>query len=154
VPMIVSLKEIAEELDNLMHGMTAYINRDTGEVFTMSEEDFDMIEDEDFDEEDIPDWQKEDIPKMKEIVAERGWVALPDKSDIDEWQIMKRFIYSLDKEELREQLFQAIRRKGAFRNFRDAIQQLQLDNQWHEFKHLELQQIAAEALKEANIPFG
>ena len=96
----VSLKEVAETLDALMDGMTLYVHQETGELYWISEDDVSLVEDED-EQEDLADWQAEMIPKIKEILDGNHWIALPDKRDIHEWQIMREFIDSVDDEEIR-----------------------------------------------------
>jgi hypothetical protein len=54
--VIVFLTKIADEIDSLMEGFTAYLNTQTGELFTLSDDVFDSLDDAPEDE-DRPDWE-------------------------------------------------------------------------------------------------
>jgi uncharacterized protein (DUF608 family) len=146
----ISLKEVAQKLDSLFDEMTAYINRETGELHTVSGEDARLIEDE---EEDLPEWQKESIAKAKEVLNNDAWVTLPGKFEIHEWEIMRDFAESVTDEELSESLLQAIQGKGAFRYFKDTLNRHNIQDDWYRFKLQALEKIAADALVEADIPY-
>lgn len=74
MPLPVSLDAVADELDDLMDDSTAYVNRKTGEVMTLSVDEASLVEEEDFDEEDLPDWERELIPKIREILESEDWI--------------------------------------------------------------------------------
>jgi hypothetical protein len=70
----ISIREIAEEIDMLGDGWSAYLNRRTGEVysFTSDDECGGFLDDEEMDQEgddlqSLPDWQREAILKRREI---------------------------------------------------------------------------------------
>jgi hypothetical protein len=81
-----------------------------------------------------------------------GWFCLPDKFDIHEWEIMRRFADSSDSE-LAPSCKNAIHGRGAFRMFKDAVYRHGIQGEWFEFKRQSLRHIAAEALAGAGIPF-
>jgi len=150
----VSLKEVAQELDNLFDEMTAYINRETGELHTVSGEDARLTEDEEEgEEEDLPEWQKESVAKAKEVLNNDAWIALPGKFEIHEWQIMQDFAESVTDEKLSADLFRAIQGKGAFRYFKDTLDRHGIQDDWFKFKLQALEKIAAEALDVAGIAY-
>ena len=153
MPIPVSLDVVAQELDTLMDQMTAYINRQTGEIATVSEDDTVLIEDEDFDVAELPDWQAEMIPRLREILSGVDWEPLPGKFDIHEWEIMREFAESVEDGKMSERLQRAIRGAGAFRMFRMTIEDYGLREAWFDFKHQALRQIAAAALEELDIPY-
>lgn len=85
----VSLKRVVDEIELLMNdAWTAYLNRRTGELYTVTEEEYALDEP---DDPDLPDWQREDRAKSREIMESPDWVALPSKFDIHEYDIMARF---------------------------------------------------------------
>lgn len=135
-----------------MDEMTAFINRKTGEIASISSDDASLVEDEGEDE-DLPEWQTEMIPKLREILAGNDWAALPTKFDIHEWEIMRKFADSVDDESLADRLHWAIRGKGAFRVFRMTVEEAGLREEWHRFRHQVLRGIAKEALDDLGIPY-
>jgi len=135
-----------------MEGMTAFINRQTGEMATVSDDDMSLVEDE-LEEEDLPDWQAEMLPKLREIVSGGNWLALPDKFDIHEWEIMRRFADSVADDELSQDLHRAIHGKGAFRMFRAVIEDAGVREAWFAFRQQAVREIARLALEELGIPY-
>ena len=152
MPLPVSLDEVADEIDLLMDEMTAYINRKTGEIASISSDDMALVE-EGEDEEDLPDWQVEILPRLREIASGEDWLELPSKLDIHEWEIMRKFADSLHDGPLAAQLQQAIRGKGAFRTFRSIVEHAGAENTWYQFKRQSLREIAKEALEDLGIPY-
>ena len=147
----VSLKQVAEELEALPEGWTAYIHRETGELYSFSDEEAAQAEGEEGDE--LADWEMESVAKAREVLDSEVWIALPGKFEINEWEIMRDFAQSQTDREGAENLLRAIHGRGAFRYFKDKVNQYGLQDEWFEFKKRSLEEIAREALKEAGIPF-
>jgi hypothetical protein len=151
----VSLKQVAEELEALPDGWTAYIHRETGEIYSFSDEEAAQAEGEDEEDEDErADWEKESIAQAREVLDSEAWIALPGKFEINEWEIMRDFAQSQTNREAAENLLRVIQGKGVFRYFKDKINQFGLGDEWFEFKERALERIAREALEEAGIPFS
>ena len=149
------LKQVAEELEALPDGWTAYIHRETGELYSFSDEEAAQAEGEDEEDEDEgADWEKESIAKAREVLESEAWIALPGKFEINEWEIMRGFAQSQTNREAAESLLRAIHGRGAFRYFKDKVNQYGLRDEWFEFKKRSLEEIAREALEEAGIPFS
>jgi hypothetical protein len=148
----VSLDDVARELDGLMEEATAFINRQTGEITTVSDDDMSLVEDE-LQEEDLPDWQLEMLPTLREIVSGENWLALPDKFDIHDWEIMRKFADSVADHERSKDLHRAIHGRGAFRMFRAVVEDAGVREEWFAFKHQAFREIARLALEELGIPY-
>ena len=146
----VLLKQVAEELEALPDGWTAYIHRETGELYSFSDEEAAQAEGED----ERADWEMESVAKAREVLDSEAWVALPSKFEINEWEIMRNFAQSQTDREAAENLLRAIQGRGAFRYFKDVVNQHGLRDEWFEFKKGALEEIAREALEEAGIPFS
>ena len=153
MPLPVLLDAVAQELEGLMDEMTAFINRQTGELATVSHDELALAEDEDLDAAELPEWQAEMIPRLRGIVSGKEWVALPSKFDIHEWQIMSSFADTVGDPVVSEQLKRAIRGRGAFRMFRDVVERFGIREDWFEFKHGALRKIARDALEGSGIPY-
>jgi len=141
-------------LEALPDGWTAYIHRETGELYSFSDEEAAQAEGEDEEDEDErADWEKESIAKAREVLDSEAWIALPGKFEINEWEIMRDFAQSQTDREAVENLLRVIHGRGAFRYFKDKVNQFGLGDEWFEFKERALERIAREALEEAGIPF-
>jgi hypothetical protein len=152
MPLPVSLDAVVQELECLMDEMTAYINRKTGELASISHEEAALAEDEEEPDDDLPAWQVEMLPKIREILFSGDWVRLPNKFDIHEWEIMRKFADDVESDALSNELQRAIHGKGAFRMFRATLERTGKFDDWHAFKHQALRKIAREALDRLEIP--
>jgi hypothetical protein len=141
----VSLKEVVDALEMAADEMASYVNRATGEVVTLSQEDLLLAEDDPGD--DLPDWQREVVAEAKRILESDEWLELPTKFDIHEWKIMDDFGASLPAESQRTAIADAIHGRGAFRNFKSTIRRLGLEAAWFAYKTAALETIARDWLR-------
>ena len=102
-----TIAKIAEEIDALPDEWTGYLNRSTGEVYSLSDEEAFLLEG-DSQDDSLPQWQLEVLPKIREVLECDAWVPLPSKFDVDEWSIMNDFSLSISKEDLRVELLNSI----------------------------------------------
>ena len=147
----VSLQSVVNEMDVLSDEVTAYINKKTGELYSVSEEDANIVEHGNENDEFIPEWQREILPKVREVLESGDFVVLPDKFEIHEYSIMERFCLSLSDEELQDQLLHAIRGSGAFRRFKNAIYRKEIQDDWYRFRDQALKRIAIDFLESEGI---
>lgn len=149
---IVSLRDVVEQMDQWSDEATAYINRKTGELITLTHEELALAEDPD-EALDAPQWQKDLLPKAQEVLASGDFIPLPSKFDIHEWSIMERFAQSLTDTAASDELDAAIHGRGAFRRFKDAVHRLGIENEWYRFRESALEEIASEFLEEHGIAY-
>ena len=147
----VSLQSVVNEMDVLSDEVTAYINKKTGELYSVSEEEANIVEHGNENDEFIPEWQREILPKVREVLESGDFVVLPDQFEIHEYSIMDRFCLSLSDEGLQDELLQAIRGSGAFRRFKDAIHHKGIQDGWYRFRDQALKRIAIDFLESEGI---
>ena len=147
----VSLKSVVNEMDVISDDVTAYINKMTGELCAVSEEEENIIEAGNEDDEFIPEWQREILPKVREVLESDDFVALPDQYEIHEYSIMEHFCLSLSDEGLRDELLRAIRGSSAFRRFKDTIHRREIQDDWYRFRSEAFKSIAIDFLKSEGI---
>src|ERR1700758_2625427 len=89
----VKLELIIEALEMADDSTSSYLDVETGEVRSITEEEFDLAEDPETVFEDLPNWQHEAVKLARSIREQEGkrYLALPDKFDVHEWAIMDRF---------------------------------------------------------------
>lgn len=120
----------------------AYLNKKTGEVVTVTQEDFEAAENQDALDE-YPEWQHESIKTAQEILDhEEDFIGLPTKYDVHEYQIMERFILSIKDREISDALYRAIKGKGAFRRFKDDIFRFDIADEWYKYREDAIKQVA------------
>lgn len=148
----VSLRRVIEELDALMDDFTSYLNRETGEVCALADDEVGRVED-GVDLENLPEWQQDSVPLIREVLDSGDWLALPSRFDVHEWAIMDGFASSVDDSALSEELQRAIRGTGAFRSFKDAAYRHEIQDSWYRYRAVALGRIAADWLEEHGIPY-
>ena len=148
----ISLRAVVDELDGLLDESVAYLNRKTGEFYSVRDEEARMVEDS-ADPDDLPEWLGDEMPKIREVVEPGDWLPLPARFEIHEWAFMDDFARGHSDPDLREELLTALCGRGAFRAFTDAIHRLGIQQSWHDFKTAALGRIAADWLDEHGIPY-
>jgi hypothetical protein len=150
--VIVSLRDVIEEMDLMSDEATAYMNRKTGELITLTQEELALAEDLD-EVEDAPQWQKDLLPKAQEVLGSEDFIPLPGKFEIHEWSIMERFARSLTDAAVSDELDAAVHGRGAFRRFKDAVHRLGIADEWYRFREAALEEIAIEFLEAHGIAY-
>ena len=150
---IVSIKDVVNEMDVLNDEHSAFLNRHTGALVTLSSEELSAAEEDDNIDE-YPEWQRDMIVKAKEVIDSDDYLPLPNKFDIHEYHIIEDFCCSIADDEIREGLLDKIRGRGAFKRFKDAIQMNGNEEEWYRFRQEELEKITIEWLEANQIPYA
>ena len=150
---IVSIKDVVDEMDVLSEEHSAFLNRHTGELVTLSSEELSAAEEDD-EIVDYPEWQQEMIIKAREVISSDDYLPLPSKFDIHEYHIMEEFCCSIVDDEIREGLLDKIRGRGAFRRFKDDIHMNGMEEEWYRFRQEELEKIAIDWFEANQIPYA
>src|SRR5215831_16054470 len=129
----VKLSDLIEGMDFQSDERFSYLNTITGEVVSITDEELRAAEN-DEPLEDFPDWQQDAIRMAKDIVETDHYLPLPDRFEIHEYSIMERFCLSVEDDDLRDDLCDAIRGRGAFRRFKDRIQTYGVAEEWRDVK--------------------
>jgi hypothetical protein len=148
----VTLSDIIDGLESQSDRLNSYLNKETGEIVTLSEDDFILAESDD-PLDDLSEWEQESIETIREIEDTDKYVALPTQFDIDEYDIMERFCRSIEDDEIRDQMYQAIEGRGAFRYFKDSIHRLKIAEDWYKFRDEAFREIAVEWCEENGIEY-
>jgi len=80
----VLLKDVLDALELPNENWSAYVDMQTGEVITISEEAADLAEVEDLQDEDIPEWQISEVENARKVQDSDRYLRLPDKFDVHE----------------------------------------------------------------------
>lgn len=152
MPNPVKLKDVVDALEEVGDEISHYLDKRTGEVVLITDEVMSAAEEDDPLSE-YPEWQQEMIVQAREILSSDHFVALPNKFDINEWEIMREFCLSLENRDRGEELLSLIRGSGAFGRFKNAIFDYRIENDWYRFKQAELEKIALEWLDDQGIAF-
>lgn len=124
--MKANLSSIVDGLEMVSEMNQVYYNPETGEVDFVLDEIIGSYDEEE--DERIPD----------------GVLFLPSSFEINEYSIMEDFAYSLENQDMRQELLWAISGRGAFRHFKHFIHQYNIQEEWFDFKHEAYTKIALE----------
>jgi hypothetical protein len=153
VAVCVKLDDIIEGMECQSDESQSYLDKRTGTVVSISDEEIQAAEDNE-PIEDFPEWQQDLIKIANNILAETGdYIGLPSKFDIHEYSIMERFCLSIDDPEISDNLYTLINGSGAFRRFKDALYEYNLSDDWYRYRNNALKEIAIEWCEENGIEF-
>jgi hypothetical protein len=139
-------------MDGIPDEFHAYLNKATGEFVTVSDEDFAAIED-GTDLSEYPEWQRESIETAQKVSESDVYLELPNKFEINEYEIMERFCYSIEDPNLSDELVDQIRGSGAFRRFKNAINRHGIEDEWYRYRKQALEEIAIGWLESKEIVY-
>jgi Uncharacterised protein family (UPF0158) len=149
----VKLDEIVDALEEASESMSSYLDVETGQILSITDDDVSLAEDPATAVESLPDWQREAVSLARSIREQEGkrYLALPDHFDIHEWAIMERFSETLQNPQIRKDFRGGIHGEGAFRLFKRLLDEYNLWDAWNQFKQLELRRMATEWCEENGI---
>jgi len=150
----VKLDAIVGELEISSDNLLSFVDRETGEVLGVTR---DVLDQADADPElpdGMPEWEIRIFEDARRILQDPSrFPGLPDQFEVDEYSIMAEFCDSVQNDRLRDELFDAIRGKGAFRRFKDVLSRRKLWDHWSTFKTEALREIAKDWCEEHKIEY-
>jgi hypothetical protein len=150
MPLPVQLKKVVEEMEFGGNEWAAYINCQTGELASFPA---DLLGKEGEVDAPAQDWELEMAEDCKKVLGSKDFIKLPSEHDIHEYAIMERFCLSVASEQHRQRLLDAISGKGAFRRFKDLVNNLEIEQDWYRYRDEAVKKIAADFLEAQNIPY-
>ena len=149
----VNLEDVLEAIEMRMRESNYFYNKNTGEIHYITDDELRIAED-DIDINKYPEWQQESIKTATDILFTDDYIKLPEDDEIDDYEIMEDFCYSIEDEELRNNMINAIDGKGAFRRFKDKIYEYDLADEWYEYQDKRFREIAIDWCERHDIEYG
>lgn len=139
----------ALEFDSDEHG--SWVSLEKGCVVSLSHSLISAVEE---GAESLGEWENEEVEIAKALVADSGgrFVDAPGKFDFHEYRHMERFIGTVEDSVAVEQLWRAIKGKGAFRYFKDTAARLGLLEQWYQYRDSALKEFVRDWAEAHQIP--
>lgn len=134
---VVSLKDVAEKLDETMDCWEQYLNIFTGE--------FEAISD--------GAYIETDMELAAKIEASSDYVRLPNQYELHEYRIMEDFTESLSDARKQERLSRALNGRKPYRHFKDAIMDVGVDGAYYAFRSRAFLEIARVWCEDNGIPY-
>lgn len=150
---VISLREVVEAIKVQSEESESYLDPATGETVLVTEEDRRLVEERGGDDASLPEWQREALPKIRRALEPGRFLRLPDRFEVHDWDIMRRFSEAQEDERVQHALHEAIHGSGAFRRFEGAIRRLGIEDAWHHFHDAAIMEIAREWLEEHKLRY-
>jgi len=151
MPAVISLRDVIEALDLQSDELSSYLDPDSGEIITFNQEEASIAEGDNWD--DAPNWMRESLPKIKRALQDDRMLPLPDRVHIDEWRMMQDFADAQCDCNVRAKLVDAAHGAGALRLFRRTIDQLGIEEMWHQYRNKAMESVAREWLEDNNLRY-
>jgi len=150
--LTVKLEDVMEAIElHTMESNYFYYKKD-GNVYYISDEELRAAED-DYDLEDFPEWQHDSIKRAEDIISTMDYIRLPDRHDINDYDIMEAFCLSIEDDELSEIMYDSIKGSGAFRRFKENIHKYGIADDWYDYQEYIYIEIAKDWCKEHGIKY-
>jgi hypothetical protein len=134
MPTSAVLDDLIDALEEQSDSLFAFLDQQTGEVLLISEESLALTEADPETIAMLPDWQKEEALRAVLIETTDRYLPLPDRFDVNEWNIMSEFCHEVKPDHIRAALLKAVQGNHAFRRFKDQIATHDLWEDWNRFR--------------------
>ncbi len=151
---VVSLQELVDELIVITDEHHIFLNKATGKIITLTDEDISIAENGE-DTEEQQDWQLDVFEQAKEVLSSGNYLELPNRFDFHEFAIMEKFCLEFPEERIGDKLLDKIRGgSGAFRRFKETIYRFGIEKDWFEFQNKAYKEIIISWLERNNISYS
>lgn len=134
----IDLKELVSEMemgDNLE--LTGYLDTETGEIISMPDNVMRAVEDSAEAIGELADWEQELVKTAEYILGDEKnrFLLIPKRESREGYELMATFAETVTSKGLREKLAIALDGKGAFRRFRNVLNDYPSElERWYKFK--------------------
>ena len=132
---MVTLSEIIEGLEMVNDEIDCYYNPKKDEIFLSNIGEYENLNEDELDE-----------------LFEKS-IILPTQYEINEYQIMVDFIDTINDLEIRNNLHRLIQGKGAFRRFKDYCIEVNIIQDWYNYREEKYKEIAINWCKENDLKY-
>ena len=151
------ISDLTDALEFDMPTHIMYFDRQTGQLVSVDRDVMSGVEE--GDEEllnRLPDWQKEEVEIAQAILDDDGdrFIDAPDRFDFNEYQHMQRFIKTVQDPSDAEELWRAVRGRGAFRYFKDTAERLGLLERWFRYRDEAMKEFIITWAEANNVPLA
>ena len=132
---MVTLSKIIEGLEMVDNEIDCYYNPENDEIFLSNIGEYENLNEDELDE-----------------LFEKS-IILPTQYEINEYQIMVDFIDTINNLEIRNNLYRLIQGKGAFRRFKDYCFEVNIIQDWYNYREEKYKEIAINWCKENDLKY-
>lgn len=147
----VKIKEVLEALIYTEDDCTTYVNKITGELATISDEESNYAHEEL--DETVPEWIVAGRPRVKQILESEDYLEMPSKYDLHEENMMTSFCDTVEKEDVKNYLLKTLKGNHAAENFSQTIDKFDLGKKWIAHRDNSMKEIAIKFLDDHSIAY-
>jgi len=157
VPQIrIKLSQLIEAVEFDFEEQLAFVDLENGSVIIVDSSEISSAEE--VDEEEIDELLAsgdEDFKLARAIVDDSGerFLAAPNKFDFHEYGQMERFIGTVEDARISEELWRAIKGRGAFRHFKDTASRFRLLDEWYRYRDAALKDFVIHWAESNKLPY-
>jgi hypothetical protein len=126
--LAIDLSELDFAFESGSTGVEFYLDLETGEFISFTEETrsaFEAMDEDEGDSEkpDLPDWLQEEVERAAAVESGFGtrYISVPADESNEAYRDMEDFVETVEDRRLQLRLSDAIRGRGAFRRFKDVL---------------------------------
>ena len=138
----VYIEDVADAFEATMAEWVQYLNTETGEIVSLPDDGL------------YGSWNEDDEKLAEEIDSSDAYVRLPSQYELREYDIMEDFADHVKNQRKAYILFRALNGRKPFRHFKDAINNLGLDEEYYAFRFLSYCAAAVRWCRDYNIPYA
>jgi len=153
VAVVVSLRLIVDFIALTGNGWVAYLNRDTGEIISVSDELREYVREE-VNPAYLPEWQQHLLPKVREAIGSVSCLPLPNRLRLHAVDLMEQFAFRQANLQLRDEILECAKSPDPFRPFQSIIYRYSLDQSWSEFQKAGIERVARNWLEMHEISYS
>ena len=132
---MVELEKIIEGLEMIDEIVDCYYNAEKDEIFLSNIGEYENLNEDELDE-----------------LFEKS-IILPTQYEINEYQMMIDFIDTVNDKNIKEKLQNLIQEKGAFRRFKDYCFEVNIIQDWYNYREEKYKEIAINWCKENDLKY-
>jgi hypothetical protein len=152
MPKSVKLSKLVEEMTLQFDETTSYLERSTGELHMIRDEEMEVADGDDpLDE--FPEWEQQAIEVARKILETDDFIALPRNEEIRPGEVVRLFCDSVKAKRVRQDLEKGLNGHGCLRRFEDLTREHGLYDNWRRFRDKALRKIALQWCRQNNIRY-
>jgi hypothetical protein len=149
----VKIDDLTDALSLASPESTAWLDRETGRVWIIENHVMAVAEGDSINAEESSNWHADELAAARALLNAPGrGIKLPTAFDFHEYRHLERFIGTLPANSAADQLWRAIKGRGAFRQFKDTARRLGVLDAWHAYRDQALRRLMLDWARAHNIP--
>lgn len=132
------IDDVIDAIENFDPEITPVYDKKEKQIYYFNEEDFDCFDDTDAALKDLPDWEKDSYKLYQEFQYDfegKRFIVLPSQEDLNEKRVIFDYCCQLEDNQLGDYLLDSFNGRHAFREFKNALYQNHLLEDYEKYKY-------------------